>query len=139
MTNAISSNGTLLKMADRATHVTFATLAEVLDQKGPEVKGVRSDATNHSSGGWVEKISILKDGGKMTFDVNWLGNDATHNKTTGLLAASLAQTKELFQVTYPDGTGFTFWALVDSAFSAKVKDKLTASFDLDITGAVTPL
>lgn len=138
-TSAISSHGTLLKMADRATHVTLATIAEVLDQKGPEVKGVREDATTHSSGGWVEKISTLKDGGKVTFDVHWISADATQNKTTGLLAAAVAQTKEKFNVVFPDSSGFEFWAYVDMSFAAKVKGKLTSSVELDITGSVTPL
>ncbi len=139
MTSAISSHGTLLKMADRATHVTYATVAEVLDIKGPQIKGVREDATSHSSGGWEEKITTLKSGGKCTFDVNFISADATQNKTTGLLAAAIAQTREYFQVVFPDSSGFQFYAYVDIDFEAKVKGKLTASVELELTGAVTAL
>lgn len=139
MTNAISSHGTAIKMADRTLHTTLATIAELLDIKGPQIKGVREDATNHSSGGWEEKITTLKTGGKVTFDLHFVNADATHNKTTGLVAAALAQTKEKFQVVFPDSSGFDFWAFVDIDFEAKVKGKLTASIELDITGAVTAL
>ncbi len=139
MTSAISAHGTLLKMYDRATHLTPATITEVLDQKGPSVKGIREDATTHSSGGWTEKISILLEGGKVSFDIHWIAADATHNKTTGLLAASIAKTKEKFQILYPDSSGFEFWAFVDIDMESKVKGKLMASVELDITGAVTPL
>jgi predicted secreted protein len=138
-TNAISAHGTLLKMADRATHITYATIAEVNDIKGPQIKGVREDATSHSSGGWAEKISTLKEAGKVTFDVNFISSDVTHNKTLGLIAASIAQTKEYFQVVYPDNSGFQFYAFVDMNFEAKVRGKLTASIDLELTGAITPL
>jgi len=138
-TNAISSHGTLIKLADRATHTTYATVAEVLDIKGPKVSGQREDATTHGSGGWEEKISVLKSAGKVTFDLHFVAAEATHNKTTGLVAAALAQTKEKFQVVFPDSSGFEFWAFVDAEFEAKVKGKLTASVELDITGALTPL
>lgn len=138
-TSAISSHGTLLQMADRATHVTYATVAEVLDIKGPSIKGTREDATSHNSGGWEEKISVLKSGGKVTFDVNFIASDATQNKTTGLIAASIAQTKEYFKVIFPDSSGFQFYGFVDIDFEAKVKGKLTASVELDLTGVVTPL
>lgn len=138
-TGAISSHGTLLKMADRATHITYATVAEVLDIKGPNLKGILEDATSHSSGGWKEQISVLKEAGKVTFDVNFIGADATQNKTTGLVAASMAQTKEYFQVIFPDNTGFQFYAYVDMNFEAKVKGKLTASIDLNLTGVVTAI
>jgi hypothetical protein len=138
-TNAISSHGTLVKMADRATHVTYATIAELLDIKGPQIKGQREDATHQGSGGWSEKISVLKEGGKLTFDIQFVAAEATHNKTTGMVAAALAQTKEKFQVVYPDSSGFEFWAFVDADFEAKVKGKLIASIELDITGALTAL
>ena len=138
-TSAISSHGTLVKMADRATHVTFASIAELLDIKGPQVKGEREDATHHGSNGWEEKISVLKTGGKVAFDLQFVSAEATHNKTTGLVAAALAQTKEKFQVVFPDSSGFEFWAFVDTEFEAKVKGKLTASVELDITGPLTSL
>lgn len=138
-TNAIASHGTLIKMADRVAHTNYATVAEVLDIKGPQIKGQREDATHHGSGGWEEKVAVLKSGGKVTFDLQFVAAEATHNKTTGLVAAALANTKEKFQILFPDSSGFEFWAFVDAEFEAKVKGKLTASIELDISGAVTAL
>jgi len=126
-------------MSDRATHVTFATVAEVLDIKGPTIKPVLEDATNHSSGGWEEKVPVLMSGGKVSFEVNFIAADATQSKTTGLVAAALAKTKETFQLIFPDSTGFAFSAYVSMDFDAPVKKPLRSKVDLDITGVVTTI
>ncbi len=136
--NAISSHGTLLQMGDGAPG-TYATIAEVKDIKGPQIKGVREDATTHASGGWEEKKSVLKNGGKVSFDLQYVNAEATHNKTTGLVNRAINQTLSYFKIIYPDSSGFTFTAFVDMDFNAKVKGMLTSSIDLEITGAVTPL
>lgn len=138
MTNAISAHGTLLQMGDGAPG-TYATIAEVLDIKGPQVKGVREDATNHSSGGWKELKPVLKEGGKVNTKLNYISGDATHNKTTGLLNKAINQTLGYFKILFPDSSGFTFTAYVDMDFEAKVKGILSSDIELEITGAVTPL
>jgi hypothetical protein len=138
MSDAISSHGTLLQMGD-GTPGTYATIAEVKDQKGPQIKGQREDVTNHSSGGWTEKKTVLKEGGKYTFSLNYINAAATHNKTTGLLKKALDQTLGYFKVIYPDSSGFTFTAFVDMDFEAKVKGILSPNVELEISGAVTPL
>lgn len=138
MSDAISSHGTLLQMGDGAPG-TYATIAEVKDIKGPQIKGMREDATNHSSGGWEEKKTVLKSAGKMSFALNYVNAAATHNKTTGLLAKALNQSLGYFKIIYPDSSGFTFQAYVDMDMESKVKGLLSPSVELDITGAVTPL
>lgn len=136
LSNAISSHGTLLQMGDGAPG-TYATVAEVLDMKGPEVAPQFEEVTNHSSGGWKEQKPVLLDPGKLTAKVNYV-NDATQNSTTGLRYAMYNKLLKYFKVLYPDGTGETFTAYVKMTREAKVKGVLTGDLELTITGPVTP-
>jgi hypothetical protein len=136
--NAISAHGTLLQVGDAAPG-TYATIAEVKDIKGPQIKGVREDVTNHSSGGWKESRPVLKEGGKVSMSLNYVNAEVTHNKTTGLLYKAVNQTLGYFKLIFPDSSGFTFTAYVDMDYEAKVKGILSSSVELEITGALTPL
>lgn len=138
MSNAISSHGTFMQMGDGAPG-TYATIAEVMDLKGPAIKGVREEVTNHGSGGWKEVKSVLKEGGKVSYKLSYVNSEATHNKTTGLLAKAVNQTLGYFKILFPDSSGFTFTAYVDMDFEAKVKGVLSSDIELEITGPVTPL
>jgi hypothetical protein len=128
---------TYLKMADRATHVTFTTVAHVLAIEGIELAGELKDVTSHLSGGWEEKINVLKNGGSMTFRVHFLKSEPTLDMSTGLGAAALARTKEKFQVTYKDGTGLAFDAFVRLLFNQPVNNLLLGKIVLDVSGEVT--
>jgi hypothetical protein len=138
MSDAISSHGTLLQMGDGAPG-TYATIAEVKDLKGPGVKGSREDVTNHGSGGWTEKKTVLKEAGKLSLTLNYVNGNATHNKTTGLLKKAIDQSLVYFKIVFPDSSGFTFTGYVDVDFEAKVKGILSANIEIEITGAITPL
>jgi hypothetical protein len=63
----------------------FTTVSEVKDFNTPKATRDRIDTTSHSSpGGYRRKLPTLKDGGDVTYNVNWLPTEATHNNTTGL-------------------------------------------------------
>lgn len=144
MTSATSSHGTLLKMGDGGSPTeTFTTVAEVGDISGPEMMANTSDATSHDSGGWTETITTVKDLGEVTFDVNLVPGDGTHDGSTGLEAAYLDGLAHNFKIVYDNVTGDpedAFAALV-TKFSkgAPVDGKLTASVTLKGTGAPTAL
>ena len=139
-TSGISAHGTLLKKGDGATPETFATIAEVGDIDGPTLKSVMEDFTTHGSGGNVEKKPVLFDGDTLKFPVQFVSSNATHDKTTGLVADRNNKTLRNFSVTFPDSSGFTFAAYVgEIKFKAPVKGKLTADVTLEITGAITPV
>ncbi|HEY3312024.1 MAG TPA: hypothetical protein VGK00_10325 [Anaerolineales bacterium] len=133
------THGTFLKMADRATHLVYSNVGHVLRIKGLKIGGQRRDVTSHLSGGWGEKLSVLKDGGAVGFFVHFDRTDGTLNTVTGIAAAALAQTKEYFQLTFADGTGFGFQALVSVEFDQPVRGKTLGMVVLDISGPVTPL
>jgi len=126
------ANPAAILMADRSTHTTFTQVAQVRNIRGPEPQGEHSDATAHASGGWSELISTLKDGGRLVFDVVY-----TRADHAGLADAALEQTLEMFKLTFADGTGLQFSALVDVEFHLTVAGLNRAKVSLHLSGAVT--
>lgn len=140
-TSAISSFGTLLKKGDGGSPEVFTTIAEVLDIEGPDESLETEDVTSHdSTSGWVEKIGTLLDGGEVSFEVNFVPTNATHDSTTGLRADMINRTRRNFQMVLPDAgtTTYAFAALVTNVKpSEPVKGALRAEVTLEISGVVT--
>ncbi len=141
MSNATSSFGTLLKLGNGGTSETFATIAEVHDIKGPNLKLNTAEVTSHSStSGWKEHIGTLLEAGEITFDVAWLPADATQSYSAGLVKDMVGRTKRNFQIVFPAASPLTwsFTALVTGFVpGANVDGALMASVTLLITGAPT--
>lgn len=140
MTDAIAATGTLLQMGDGAPTEAFATIAEVRDISGPGLSLNAIDVTAHTPEGWHEFIGGLLDGGEVTFDINWVPSDATHDVTTGLVANMLARSVDNYQLVLPDAANTTWrFAALVTGFepSEPVDDALTASVTLRITGQPT--
>ena len=138
-TQAIPGYGTLLKMGDGGGPETFNTVVEVTELNLPELTLNTEDATSHDSAGWEEVIGTLLSGGEISGKVNWRATDATHNETTGLLAAILNRTKKNWKMVLP-GTIKTFsFAGLLTKFKglAPVDGKLEAEFTIKISGPVT--
>ncbi len=141
VTSAEFAQGTLLKGGDGAETEVFTTIAEVLDISGPGLSMEPVDATSHDSDGWKEFIAGLKDGGDVSFDIQYIPSNATHkNASGGVLYDFDQRTLRNFQLVFPDSgsTTWTFAAFV-TGFEpqAPVEDKLTASLTLKISGAPT--
>lgn len=141
-TAAKSSFGTYLKIGDGATSETFATIAEVLDIKGPSMSLETEDVTSHdSTDGWVERIGTLLDGGEISFEMNWLPANVTQSYTTsGLLLDMTARTKRNFQLVVPAASSLTWTipALVTKFEpDLKVKGVQRASITLQVSGKPT--
>lgn len=144
MTDAISSFGTFLKKGDGGTPTeTFATIAELGDIEGPDMSLATEEVTHQGSvGGWDEFVGTILSGGEVSFPINFLPSNATHDQVTGLQADMVNRTKRNFQVVYPDpgGNGYQFKALVTSFKpKAPVKGKLAADIKLKITGPVSEI
>lgn len=137
-TAGTSGFGTLLKRGSGATVETFTTVAEVKNISGPALSMETIDATHmESPSGYREWLPSFKDGGEVTFDLNFLPATAAQ---TGLTTDFAARTKRNWQVVWPD-TATTTWSF--SGFvtgftpSAAVGDILAASATIRVTGAVT--
>lgn len=85
MSEAAWAYGTQMQMGDGGSPEAFTTIAEVMDIAAPPLTRDQIDVTNHDSpGGYEEIIPTIKRSGNVTFPVNWIPTDATHNHLTGL-------------------------------------------------------
>lgn len=132
MSNALAAFGTLLKMGG-------TTIAEVTAITPPGLARDAIEVTHHQSpGAWRERIKGLKDGGEVTFSINYIPTDSTHNASTGILADFATDTVDPWSVVFPDGTTWSFPAMVTSAApDAPIDDKLSAEITLQICGQPT--
>lgn len=144
MTNAIAGIGLRFQVGDGQTPETFTDVAEVKDFTGPSVTQETEDVTHHGSpGNWRERIPTLLDGGEISFTLNYIPTDSTHDATDGLLSDLEAQTAARnFKVTWPD-TNQTLWEMsgivtnfepqgpVDGAFEAEVTIEVTGQMTLN--------
>ncbi len=139
MTQALSAFGTLLKIGDGASSETFTTIAEVTDIGGPELALEIAEVTSHSStNGWKEKIGALLDGGQVSFSINYIPTNSTHNNTNGLIADMVARTLRNFTLTFPQATVWSFSALVVGFSPTEpIDNALTADITLEISGQPT--
>jgi len=134
MAQALAAYGTLLKHSkDGGT--TYTTIAEVVSISGPGLSAEAIDVTSHDSPeGWREYVGGLKDGGEVTFDINFIPGNTTHAELAGRIGAYV----DTFQLVFPDNTAWTFDALI-TGFEPQenVDGKLSASVTLKITGKPT--
>lgn len=139
LSSAVSSFGTFLQIGNGATPTeSFTTIAEVRDISGPNYSLDTEEVTNHSTvGGYKEYIPTLKDGGEVTFDLNFF----QHTTHDGLFDDYEARTRRNFRIVFPVPSGddtFTFAAFITNiGHEAPVQGVLTRSVTLKVTGAGT--
>lgn len=141
MSNAMAAFGTLLQYEDPGDPGEFITVAEVKDLSGPGMTSDVLDTTSHTSAGaFREKIASLIDAGEVTFSINYVPVDATHDNATGLVSFMRTRVNMNWQLVWPD-TAETLWAFpgIVTAFSpgAAVEDLLSADVTITLTGAPT--
>lgn len=135
MANALHAFGTLLKR-------NGTTIGEVFDISGPSLARDSVEVTHHQSPNrWREFIKSLKDGGEVTFSINYRPTDSTHATGTGLLADLANETTvDTWSLVFPD-TGVTTWTFPAflTAFEPKepIDDRLSADCTLKIAGQPT--
>lgn len=137
MSNAIPGPGFLLQVDVSGT---YTTIAEVKDINGPEASVDVVDVTNQDSpDNFEEIIPTLKRGGSVTFDVNFVPDDATHDSTTGLLSYLNARSLESWQIILPDtGLSVQFAGyVVKWGFKGPVANVAAASMEIRVSGPVT--
>lgn len=137
MTQVKSSFGTFLQMGDGAVPEAFTTIAEVGDISGPAVSRDTEEVTNHSSpDGYEEFITTIKRSGEVTFPINFIPDNPTHDQSTGLLgvldSGVLKNWRLLLSTT---GRRWQFAALVTNfEGSSPVVGKQSADVTLKISG-----
>lgn len=113
---------------------TFVNVGEVVSVDVLDISVDDLDTSSHASPGqWREFISGMKDGGELSMEVNY--DPALH----GLLFSALGVTRQ-HKITLTDA------GAAEVAFSGYIKgisaqaphdDKLSATFTVKVTGAVT--
>lgn len=127
MTSAVSSHGTLVSL--NGVHI-----AEVGDIDGPSEEASQIEVTNHDSGGRREYISGLRDGGEVSFPMNYFG-DASQDDVIALFDARDTGT---WVITYPDSSSDTFEGIViNLGKTAPVDGVLQQAVTVKISGDIT--
>jgi hypothetical protein len=136
MSNAIIGTGILLKAGDGATPEVFATVAEIVSLKPPQLSRNEIEVSTHNAG-YAAILGMMRTG-QVTGTLNWVPTDATH---AAVLADMIANTKRNWQITFPP-SGLPSWTfpgrvqLVDPQ-EVGVDAALQIAFALTIDGAIT--
>lgn len=129
--------GTELKIGDGGSPENFTTIAEVVEVTGPPLSADTADTTNHdSTDAYEESVVTVLRTGEVTFDINYLPTDSTHDASSGLLNDYENKTKRNFEVIFSNdsNTKWSFSAYVTGFEpSAPHDDKLDASVTLKVT------
>lgn len=126
---------------DAAGGTNYTDIAQVRTIKPPMVENEEIDVTTHdSTGGYREFIAApLKDGGEVTLELVWDPAGATHDATTGLLSGAVSAAAASFELTFPNGTVWTFPGFV-KAFEPgdlETDGEMTADVTIRVSGAPT--
>jgi predicted secreted protein len=132
----IDAFGTTLARESDSTPGTYIAIGNVTSLSPPGISRETLDVTAHDSpDGWMEFLGGLKDGGEVSFDVNY--DPAKHDD---LLADFQADDPVNWKVTFPD-TAATEWTfpgiLTGFEPDAPYDDKLAASLTLKVAGKPT--
>ena len=136
----LPSHGTLLKIGDGGGTEVFTTIAKIKDIDGPNFERGTHDASTQTTD-WGEVVPGLKMGGQVTFTINWIPTDSTHDHLTGLRKDFIDGTKRNFQIVWPDAGSTTdqFAAYITSLGpTAPVDGILEQSGTLTLTGDPAP-
>jgi|SRR3990172_6495050 len=139
MSDGMAAYGTLLKIGSGGTAETFTTIAEVGDIDGPSMSVDTIEMTSHSSpGARKEFVASLIDSGEISFPINFIPTDGTHDDVTGIQKIMNDRSVWNWQMLFPDASVVTFAAIVTAfGIKAPVADKLSADLSLKITGEWT--
>jgi predicted secreted protein len=132
-----SSVGYTLKRGDGGSPEVFTALGKVINFNGPGLTGKSIDVSALDNvSGFREKVQGLNDGGQLSVELEFMPDDDQHQK---LLGDYYTRTQRNFSVLWPDGA--TIWSFTANVIKVTPKGALdaavTASVDLDITGAPT--
>jgi predicted secreted protein len=141
MSKATSTVGVKLKRGDGAgPPEVFAAIAEVTSISGPNETAAQIDVTSFDSAA-REYIAGLRDGGEISFEFNFVGDDASQAALRADFAAGKLSNYEIDlndgTVALPVASKYAFAASVTAlGNSFAVDDKISGSCTLKISGAV---
>jgi len=138
MTSAVLGIGTLLQVGNGGGPEVFTTIPEVKSIDGPNITVDTIDVTHMSSPyNFREKITGIRNGGEVSFEINYIGSDAIQNGLqTDLEAGTLRNFKMIMNNVA--ATTFDFAAYVkEFNQSTALEEIATVNVTLEISGAIT--
>lgn len=110
MTQPLSSHGTLLKMGALGGGGPYTSIAEVVDISGPSFTQATHEAPSQGTT-WMKKVAGIVTAGQVSFGLNFIPKEYTHDDATGLLSLMGQQQVTGWQLVYNDagaGTSSTW-------------------------------
>jgi hypothetical protein len=114
--------------------VAFVDIAELRELTTPALTRNEIELTNHNNDD-DEYIVGIRRHGTMTANLNFVPSDGSHDHETGLQQAWFDGSRDIYRITYPDGTRWLFSGFVTNfAVSAPTDDRLSADVTIRPTG-----
>lgn len=144
--NAIHAFGTQLLLGDGAGPEVFTVVAELKSIPIPQAERPRIDVSTHDNAAFTrEYVLNMSDLPALTFEINWLPKNPTHDHLTGLNSLQISGEQANFKVRLNAAVGTGVNAVVISfpasvpqfSPSAPVDNVYTASVQLQPTAAPT--
>jgi hypothetical protein len=136
MSQAISAQGTLIARQTQGAG-PFVTIGELRDITPPPLMRNPIETTSHNE---IEETFVvgIRRKGELSFTIGWNPSIATHDHLTGLQDSWENGYRDVWRVTYPEGTEWLFSGYVTNlAPAAPVDDGLTAEVTVRPTGLMT--
>lgn len=134
--NAISAQGTLIAFKQGGSG-SYVTIGELRDITPPSLSRNAIETTSHNE---VEESFVvgIRRKGELSFTIGFVPTDPTHDHETGLTKSYIDGSRDIWKITYPDGSAWLFSGFVSSiAPSAPVDDGLTADITIRPTGIMS--
>lgn len=114
--------------------VNFVDIAELEDITPPPLTRKAIDTTTHNQDDDRYVVGIRRHG-DLSFKMNFIPNIGSHDEFTGLLASWKQGLRDIYRITFPDGSTWIFSGFVTNfAPAAPVDEKLSASVSIRPTG-----
>lgn len=143
MSFGISAQGTLIARSidplwpdasPQGGPLAFNDIAELMDIKPPALTRKALETTTHNQE--ADRFIVgIKRHGEMTIKVNFIPGDSTHDNETGLQQAYEDGSRDIYRLTYPDGTQWLFSGyVINFSPTANADSVLTADVTIRPTG-----
>lgn len=118
---------------ESATPGTYTPVAEVLDVTPPGLSRDAVDATNSgSTDGWREYVAGLKDGGEVSFELNFIPGGTAE---TAIFAEFAKDVTTNYRITFPNADTWIFAGFITGFEpSAPQDDRMTATATFKLSG-----
>lgn len=143
MSFGISAQGTLIARSPdpnwpdanpQGGPLDFEEIAELMDITPPELTRNSIETTSHNQDDDRYIVGIRRHG-EMSVNLNFIPGDPTHDHLTGLQKSWFDGARDIYRLTYPDGTQWLFSGFVANIGpSAPVDDRLSADVTIRPTG-----